>query len=244
MIKQIWFLPFAFLLTFQTGCAKKGFQDGSVVVTNNESIGKHITLSFTRGSAWGHEVHFGPMKLKIRPQIAVWVEDTAGNLKQNLYVTKCFAKQKWYGIKNHPDSTYRTSSLPYWMNKLVRAGQQLPTQAHPLPDAVTAATPDGSFTIESVIDSSVTAGSIVCEFNSSFDNNDAWPAKKNHMESFNGQPSLVFKGNFSPADTSGTVTMNYAGRGGENGSDGNLYENDNRITTAKEIITKIEFKVN
>jgi hypothetical protein len=129
------------------------------------------------------------------------------------------------------------------MNKVLRAGQRLPTQANPLPDAVTSATPDGSFSIESNIDSTITAGSIFCEFNSSFDNNETWPAKKDVKESFNGQPSLVFKGDFSSSDTSGAVTMKYIGRGGENGSDGNLYENDNGITTAKEIITKIEFKV-
>jgi len=232
------------LFAFQSGCAKKAeFRDGDVIVTNKDSKGHHVTMTFTRGNAWGSPVSFGPVKLKIKPQIAVWVEDTAGNFRQNLYVTRCFAKQEWRGIKNHPDSTYRTSSLPYWMNKILRASLPLPTMAKPLPDAVTAATPDGSFTIESNIDSSINAGTIWCEFNSSFDNNEAWPKKEKSNESFNGQPSLLFKGEFSSESDTAAVLMKFAGRGGDNGTDGTLYENDKDITTAKEIITKIDFLI-
>jgi hypothetical protein len=232
-----------FLLATQVICSKQpSFNDGSVITTNSDKRGRAVTLKFTRGSAWGSEVRFGPVKIKIRPQIAVWVEDSAGNFRQNIYVTHRFAKQEWQSIKSHPDSTYRTSSMPYWMNKLLRASQPLPTRARPLPDAVTAATPDGSFSIESVIDSSITAGSIWCEFNSSFDNNEKWPADKKNKESFNGQPSLLFKGDFSSSG-SGTIAMKYIGHGGDSGSDGNLYKGDTGITSAKEIITGIEVTV-
>lgn len=239
------FLFFVVLLfIIQATCAKKPeFSDGSVIVTNKDSKGKHISLEFTRGNAWGQKVSFGPVKMSIKPQIAVWVGDTAGNIKQNLYVTRCFAKQEWRGIKNHPDSTYRTSSLPFWMNRLIKASLQIPTKAHPLADAVTSATPQGSFTIESTLDSSVNEGSIWCEFNSSFDNNETWPADKNNKESFNGQPSLLFRGDFTQGGAMGPVVMKYMGRGGEKGTDGNLYANDTGITTAKEIITKIVFSI-
>lgn len=232
-----------FLLATQVICSKKAtFNDGSVITTNSDKSGRAVTLKFTRGNAWGSEVRIGPAKLKIRPQIAVWVADTAGNFKQNIYVTHCFAKQEWKFIKSHPDSTYRTSSMPYWMNKLLRASQPLPTQAQPLADAVTAATPDGSFSIESVIDSSITAGSIWCEFNSSFDNNEKWPADKKNKESFNGQPSLLFKGDFSFSNSE-TIAMKYMGHGGDSGADGNIYENGSGITSAKDIITGIEVTV-
>jgi hypothetical protein len=239
-----WYHFFFSILLFssQINCSKKtDFQDGSVITTNSTCSGRPVRLKLTRGNAWGTEVKFGMMKLKIRPQIAVWIEDAAGNFKQNIYVTHRFATQEWFSIKSHPDSTYRTSSLPYWMNKLLRGSLPLPTKARPLPDAVTAATPDGSFSIESVIDSSITGGSIWCEFNSSFDNNERWPADKKAKESFNGQPSLLFKGDFSSSGSNESVVMQYMGHGGDSGADGNLYPNDSGITNAKEIITRVEF---
>jgi hypothetical protein len=180
------------------------------------------------------------MTLRITPQVAVWVEDSSGNLKQNIFVTHCFAKQDWKFIKNNPDSTYRTMSLPYWMNKMIRAAQPIPTKARPLPDAVTSATPTGSFALETHIDSALTHGILWCEFNSSFDNNEIYP--KDRPESFNGQPSLLFSGEFNRQDTSHPVVMTYRGHGGDKGSDSALYQNDSGITTAKQIITKIQFE--
>jgi len=215
--------------------------DGGSIITNKDISGTSAKLSFVRGSAYGNIVKAGPVKLRINPQIVVWIEDSAGNMKQTIYVTHCFAKQEWRSIKNHPDSTYRMSSFPYWLGRLKNAGIAFPTQSKPIPDAITAATPKGSFSIETTIDSSITGGTIWCEFNSSFDNNETWPAKGN--ESFNGQPSLLFSGDFSVKNSSGSVLLKYRGHGGDLGTDGKLYENETGITTAKEIISKIEIEI-
>jgi hypothetical protein len=222
------------------GCSMgSDVKDGGTVVTNHSIKGPPLRMNFTRGDAWGAKAKIGAMTLRITPQIAVWVEDSSGNLKQNIFVTHRFAKQDWYSIKNHPDSTYRTMSLPYWENKMIHAAQPLPTKANPVPDAVTSATPTGSFVIETHIDSALTHGILWCEFNSSFDNNETY--SKGRPESFNGQPSLLFSGEFNSQDTS-PVVMIYRGHGGDKGSDSALYQNDSGITTAKQIITKIQFE--
>lgn len=217
-------------------------KDGTEIFTNPEIAGPSIHIKFTRGSAWNHNVSFGPMKLRILPQIAVWVEDSSGNLKQNIFVTHCFAKQQWHGIKNHPDSTYRTMSLPYWLNKMIKASMAVPTKAHPLSDAITTATPKGSFSITSHLDTLLKHGTLWCEINSSFDNNDAYP--KGRPDSFNGQPSILYCGEFSVNDSMhGFTSLKYKGHGGNSGIDGMLYQSDSGITTAREIISSIQFEM-
>lgn len=231
----------AFIACFLECTMGSDIKDGGTVVTNQSIKGTPLLMNFTRGPAWGAKAKIGVMTLRITPQIAVWVEDTSGNLKQNIFVTHCFAKQDWKFVKSHPDSTYRTTSLPYWMNKMIHAAQPVPTKANPLPDAVTSATPTGSFAVETHIESAITHGTLWCEFNSSFDNNETYT--KDRPESFNGQPSLLFSGEFNIQDTLNAVEMTYRGHGGEKGRDGVLYKNDSGITTAKQIITKIQFKV-
>jgi hypothetical protein len=234
-----------FIISFVTcfiGCTMDpDIKDNSTVITNAGIKGAHVSMTFTKGNAWGTVVKMGAVNLRIRPQIAVWIEDSNAQLVQNLFVTHCFAKQDWKFLKSHPDSTCRTMCFPYWINTMVHAAQPLPTKRTPLPDAVTSATPAGSFILETQIDSSITHGIIWCEINSSFDNNETYA--KDRPESFNGQPSLLFSGEFNTADTSHTVVMTYRGHGGESGGDGQLYKDDSGITTAKQIITKIEFKI-
>jgi hypothetical protein len=240
MIRSLKICTLAFIAFFLGCTVGTEIKDGGTVVTNQSIKGTPLHINLTRGSAWGAKVKMGSLTLRVTPQIALWVEDSSGNLKQNIYVTHCFAKQDWKFLKSHPDSTNRKTSLPYWMNKMVHAAQPLPTKANPLPDAVTSATPTGSFSIETHIDPAITHGTIWCEFNSSFDNNETYT--KDRPESFNGQPSLLFSGEFNSLDTSNTVVMTYRGHGGEIGSDSALYQKDTGITTAKQIITKIQFE--
>jgi hypothetical protein len=242
-MKHLFRIGFLLFILCSLDCTiNSGLKDGTEIFTNPDIAGNSIQIKFARGSAWSHDVSFGPMKVRIIPQIAVWVEDSSGNLKQNIFVTHCFAKQQWRGIKNHPDSTYRTMSLPYWLNKMVKASNAVPTKAHPLSDAITAATPKGSFSITSHIDTVLKHGTIWCEINSSFDNNDTYP--KDKPDSFNGQPSILYSGEFSVNDsTHGFTSLKYRGHGGNVGADGLLYPSDSGITTAKEILSSIQFEL-
>lgn len=212
-------------------------KDGGIISTNTSVSGTPIHIDFTRGTAWTHTAKIGIANLKIIPQIAVWVEDTNGNFKQNIYVTRCFGKQDWKFLKGNPDSTYRTSSLPYWMNKMGKVSIAPPTRNNPLPDAVTAATPTGSFMIKSMIDSSIKQGILFCEINSSFDNNETFT--KDRPEPYNGQPSVVYSGKFDVVQTGTPIKLVYKGHGGEAGKDSTLYSDSKGITTALNIIVSI-----
>jgi len=225
-----------------TGCAKvPELRDGDRIVTNREQKGVPVKLTFTRGSAFGTIVSFGPAKLRIKPQISIWVEDSSRTFRHNIYVTRCFAKQEWRGINEHPDSTYRTSSFPYWLGRLNAASIPYPTSSKPLPDAISSATPQGSFTIETFIDSSITSGTIWCEFNSSFDANDVWKAEG--AEKYNGQPSLLYACDFDPEDAK-SITLVYKGHGGATGEDHRLYNEENGIVSAKQIFSSISAEIN
>ncbi len=235
-------ISFVFCFILFAGCAKvPALRDGDTIVTNKNLKGVPVKLTFTRGSSFGSIVSFGAAKFRIMPQISIWVEDSSNSFRQNIYVTRCFAKQTWNGINENPDSTYRTSSFPYWLGRLSAVSLPYPTPSKPLPDAVSSATPQGSFTIESTIDSSITKGTIWCEFNSSFDANDVWKAEG--AEKYNGQPSLVFACDFDLADTK-SIMLSYKGHGGATGTDHRLYNDENGIASAKQIFSSILVEIN
>jgi hypothetical protein len=225
-----------------TGCAKAPeIRDGDTIVTNKELKGVPVKCTFTRGPSFGSIVAFGPAKIRINPQVSIWVEDSSKEFRHNIYVTRCFAKQMWRSINEQPDSTYRTSCFPYWLGRLDAAAIPYPTSSKPLPDAVTSATPAGSFTIESSIDSSITTGTIWCEFNSSFDTNQIWQAKG--PEKYNGQPSLIYYCEFDLTNAK-TITLSYKGHSGGSGADHGLYTDENGIVSAKQIFSEITVEIN
>jgi hypothetical protein len=227
----------ATLLLFSMSCTiGPDIKDGMSFGTSS-GIGKKITVNFNRGPHFMHAKRLGIMKLKITPQISVWMEDTAGKYLGTLYVTKCFGKQVWKFIKSHPDSCYRTMCMPYWFNRYKSAGNAAPTPGKPLPDAISGATPTGGFSINCVVPDSIKAFKIFAEWNSSFDNNDTFTKEKS---SFNGQPSAIACATIDLADTTRLVdTLKVIGRGGEKGDDATLYDDAAKLTTALTIFGNI-----
>ena len=213
-------------------------KDGTILTTNTNLQGNKLTLRFTRGPDFGQVKQIGFFKLLLMPQIAVWVEDTLGNHLQTLYVTHKFAKQEWGPTQHNKDNCFRTSSLPYWLNKYVRAGNMAPTTTHPLPDAITAATPQGCFDLNTTL---VTAFPVIVkvEINSSFDYNKVFNARR-RASKINGQPAIVYEGRingYSPQDP--VVAMKMAGHSGETGEDSLLYQDMSGLTTATGIFSCI-----
>jgi hypothetical protein len=243
-MKRIYLLG-SLLLLITTNCViGPKAKDGELVITNSTVKGTQLKIQFERGKSWGTVVKLGHIKIRITPQIAVWVEDSSGIYKQTIYVTRCFGKQQWKSIKTEPDSTYRTSSLPFWMNKLKHTSIKVPTPGNPLPDAVSKATPRGSFELETYIDSTITRGRIWVEFNSSFDNNDTYKYDKSKLNPFNGQPALVYSADFSIDSLKfEPILFTYRGHSGEVGNDSKLYSTSDGITTANEIITSIKYSI-
>ena len=173
--------------------------------------------------------------------MAVWVEDSAGTVS-TIMVTRAFAKQDWKFAKLGPDSCGRTMCMPYWLNRLRAKGLPLPTKNNPLPDAVTAATPAGSFTLSSSLPDGFVKGQLYLEINKGFDNNTAWPAKKDYS-SFNGQPPLLYVTDINLSDsTTSSWNLELKAMSGETGTDSLFYPVDSRITTALNMIKSVTVK--
>ena len=213
-------------------------KDGTILTTNATIQGNKLTIRFTRGPDFGQEKRIGFIKLIFTPQIAVWVEDTLGNHLQTLYVTHKFAKQHWGPVPHNKDSCFRTSSLPFWLNKYVRAGNTAPTTNHPLPDAITAATPQGCFDLNTTLVIAFPA-IVKVEINSSFDHNKVFNSHRKTSK-INGQPAVVYEGRlngYSPLYP--VVAMKMAGHSGETGEDSLLYKDISGLTTATGIFSCI-----
>jgi len=212
-------------------------KDGMAFESNPGSAGKKCTISFERGATFVTPAKMGMAKFKVLPQIAVWLEDTSGSYLQTIYVTKSFGKQDWKYGKPHRDTCFRPMCMPYWLNRLKASGNPIPTPGTPLPDGVTSATPTGSFTVTFSVPDSVKDVVVFAEWNSSFDNNDAFT--KDSVR-FNGQPSFIQSARFSPADTSNAViTLATIGHGGNKGDDATLYTDVSRLTTAPTIFSRV-----
>lgn len=191
------------------------------------------------------------------PLFAVWIEDMDGRFLETLYVSKAigtseFESGKKVGDKWVPAIVRRPEALPYWGHRRgIRAddGYYLPDPAHPIPDAISAATPSQSFRLETQVASS-RPFRIYLEVNQSFDWNDYY--SKNRFpddriysgDGQSGQPSLVYAADIDPS-FKGTryFALNVVGHGHHSGQDGALDPDVSRLTTALEILDGVTVKL-
>lgn len=213
-------------------------KDGSVYSMNAGNNGSGLTITVERGKAWMHPATIGIMKLKITPQLAIWVQDTAGAFVENVFVTRCFGKQEWKMAKFPPDSCGRDMCMPYWLGKLRASGAKAPSKNAPLPDAVTGATPPGGFTVSTRLATALRTFDVCLELNKSFDFNEQYTEKTKPFP-YNGQPAVVYRTRVNLDDTAAAAfDFVYAGHSGNAGNDPKLYENTDGITTALDMIKK------
>ncbi|MBE0535287.1 MAG: hypothetical protein IH624_06410 [Phycisphaerae bacterium] len=127
-----------------------------------------------------------------RPQVAVWLEDTAGEEIRTVCVTGKTAKGNWGG------ETTRPVSLPYWVSRWNRetGTQGDPSPKQPALDAVTCATPQAELECR-ITAPRGTRWQYFVEVNQSFDNNEHFPQVDSEGRKdlhSNGQPSIVYTG--------------------------------------------------
>lgn len=216
------------------------------ISTNAGSQGNKIILELVKGPAHNH------------PSMAVWLEDLEGNYIETLFVTQFVAK----GVYPHgaisparwsrdPGPARRPASLPYWAHKRgVRAsdGLYIPSPDSPLPDAITAPTPAGSFRLNTASSTRRTGKiRILLEINQPWDSNNFWtnnkfPGDTDYSTSL--QPSLVYAAMIDLSELDDPVYLNPIGHGHPSGENGKLFTDLTTLTTAKEIIysAKIRFK--
>lgn len=227
-----------------TSCGSDEFvlKDDTVLKTNVGLEGRRVKIEFQRGEDWFHKQKIFTFNVTITPQFSIWVENDNGEFIQNLCVTRCFAKQEWKFAKNKEDECIRTMCMPYWFNKYQKAGNKKPTLANPLPDAVTGATPTGSFILESVLGTTNGKVNVFIELNKSFDYYGEFTKERKESE-FNGQPSIIYKAEIDLDSTNQDYIFKLIGHGGENGDDSKIYNDIDKVKRAQTMVKSISLEI-
>lgn len=182
-------------------------------------------------------------KERSNPQIAVWITDADGKIEKTLYVTQRASKKNWIGKPKNG----RPESLPVWYHFANNNDESLITDLshkgaeNESLDAITSATPKGGLFFD--VDYDFIKGKdyyIYAELNNSFDYNDNFTKKSSGV---NGQPSVVYKAKIN-SQSEGEVKLDFAGTGSVNGSDGDIHDEGDKLTTAKNIVKLIVVKFN
>ncbi len=232
-----------FLTAFVFGCSVKRNLTEKVetISTSPEQINTKLQVEQVAGKHFNH------------PSFAIWVEDLDGNYIETLYVTQYFAKGvfghgetekgKW---KNEPGEVRRPAALPYWSHKRnIKApdGLYAPSPETAVPDALTGATPKGSFMLNT--GSKFKTGesfNVLFEVNQPWDSNDYWTNNK-FPDDFDYntslQPALVYQALVTPESNLREFTLTPIGHSHPSGKSGELFADLSHITTAKQIFEKV-----
>ena len=207
-----------------------------------------IKIEIETGEHWLHDFPlFLGLSKKNPPQFAIWIEDTAGNYLSSVFVTNKIATEGW--IANNDNR--RKESLPYWCHQrgvVYDDGLLLPTKKNPLPDGITGATPKVNKMLHVRIKDFTKPIVIKAEFNHSVDFNDFFP-KNAIVDNDNysggkmgsGQPAVVYAGTIYPNQQ--RTHLKLIGRSSADGSNGIIYTDTEKITTAKNIVKEITIEI-
>lgn len=207
-------------------------------------FGRGLIVDFKAGPNYMHHYKYGIMKLKIVPQIAIWLEDNQNNYIETIYVTSKEAKSGWGNVR-------RPSALPIWSHKRgvqYADGLYMPDKKNPLPDAITGATAKGSFIKVWNIPNKIPDGEYLLkvEVNNSFDYNEKYRNKLDEKHpDFNdvsGQPSLLWEGKIIVGKAFKTNLIK-AGHGHPSGNNGVIYQDLDSFTSALSIIESINVSI-
>jgi hypothetical protein len=218
---------------------------------SGETLGDSIRIEVSAGEHWKHTmILMGFIRIKNRPQIAIWAEDMNGNFVQNIYVTHKSATQTWAKGPGDPtpkDQIHRYESLPYWMHRQnveFEPGILMPTRTHPLPKMYTSATPKHSFAMHSNLTGPDKSYRILMEVNHSTDFNSFFhkqilPGDEGYSGGSwgSGQPSVVYEAIVDKTSPVEQSDFKVIGHGSPDGSSGKLYPITNKLDTALTIIS-------
>lgn len=216
-----------------------------IINLNGNMKGNSVSINIYKGKSYLHDFKVNSlMKIKTPPQMAVWVEDSKGNYIETLYATSKIVYEKW---SKAPSDTAkegeirRNEALPYWTHK--KGNAQI------VPDTVTSATPMGSSTINTKLNGTNDTYIIVAEINQSTDFNEyypkgAEPGDTNYSggEYGSGQPAIVYAVTINATDNK-TYDLVPLGHSSPDGRDGSLNKDLSKLTTAKDIVSKITFTI-
>jgi hypothetical protein len=201
-------------------------------------------VEIVSGDHWLHDFPlFLGISKKNAPQFAIWMEDTEGNYLTTVFVTNKIATEGWQANGGNR----RKEALPHWCHQrgvIYEDGLLLPTKDHPFTDGISGATPKEDLTVQLRLDDLNEPIVIKAEFNHSLDFNDFFPENAGEGEDNysggkmgSGQPALVYAGTLYPDNEELELVL--VGRSSSDGSDGKIYTDLEKISTAKDIIERI-----
>lgn len=209
-----------------------------------------IKIIVKAGDEWKHpyEMFLG-IKKQNPPQIAIWLEDLDGHYLSTLYVTHKAGYQQFSGNKK------RKEALPYWNHarlskkteKTAADGLTGATTLQTIPDAVTGATPNGSFDLKIVPRENLEKFIIRAEINHSTDYNEYYPKTaifgEENYSAESGQPAVIYEATVDRSSGQKEYLMQIIGHSSPDGSDGSLYSDLSKLTSAKNIVEEITIKI-
>ena len=202
-----------------------------------------IKIFIEKGDEWLHDFHLFPsINLKNPPQIAVWIEDMNENYISSVFVSHKIATDSWSANKGNR----RKEALPVWCHArgvVYHDGLYVPTKDKPITDAVTGATPCGSFDVKIRSVGDVRQFVLKVEVNHSTDWNDNYPENAKEGDSDysdeSGQPSVVYAVTIDTDSDVKQYTAALIGHGSPDGSDGHIYPDTSSLTSATKIVKQI-----
>ena len=238
-MKKIIYLLIVLLAANQLVTAKK--KQTEVITKASygiENQGTSIKIKMEKGKYHNH------------PLMAIWLADSTGKFIQTLYVAESIGKGYFDRTVNatgkwEPGANIRPATLPFWAHQrgiLNDRGNYMPTQKQAEIDAVTGATPIGSFEFTLFTDKKLNGKyKVMMEINQSWDWNEYWyndkyPDDKDYKTS--SQPAVIYEGTIDTSKPGTEVQMKAIGRSHHSGLDGNIYTDLNTLTTALEIVKK------
>ena len=169
------FLDFGYQLRTAQTVEQESYQRVYTRLEESAS-GQKIVLDIRKGEYFSYTVP-GIFSYTVVPQMAIWIEDLDGNYLETLYVTEKAAKGTWGWFSLKKQEYRRKASLPYWSHKrgvMSEDGLFLPSRDNPVPDAVTAATPTGSFSLHTRLERPREQVVVMLEVNRSYDYNETF----------------------------------------------------------------------
>lgn len=211
----------------------------AVIETNQSENGPILTVEFKPGKYHNH------------PLMALWIEDLDGTYLQTLYVPRSIAR----GVFQHGSTSTgkwtegevrRPGALPYWGHRWgiqAKDGLYLPTPENPLPDAVSGATPQAAFVLNSRL--AFQPGKkfrVFMEINQPWDWNEYWtnnkyPGDKDYATSC--QPAVVYSAILDPESGIQSAELKAIGHSHYSGKDGSLTTDLSTLTTALQIASSV-----
>ena len=181
-----------------------------------------FTIKLTPGKYYQSYTKWFIFKIKIYPQVAVWLENEDGKYIKTLYVTEKVSKNKWISAPEEG----RPEALPVWSH----------LQKEPC-DAVTGATPKSQTLREAKL-ADIPKGTYIVklEVNRSYDYNEAYTSENSGVT---GQPSLIYKAILEIGDKESKAEFEPIGMGALHGEDGNINPELNNIDTAFELLQEL-----